>query len=107
MRSFLILAAITVATIAGDYLIKLASAQDRGLANPLLLAGMIIYGLTGAGWFYLMRAHSLAAIGVIYSAATMLLLAGLGVFAFHEPFGWREALGIGLAVAAMAVMSHG
>ena len=107
MTSVLILLAITATTLLGDYLIKLASAQPQGLANPVFLAGMVVYGLTAVGWFYLMRSHSLAAIGVLYSAMTIVLLAGMGVVLFHEPFGAREALGVGLAVAEVAVMRHG
>jgi len=107
MQSVLILAAILAATLIGDYLIKLASGAAQGLANPLLWSGMALYGLTGLGWFFLMRAHSLAAIGVFYSAATILVLTGLGVVVFHEAFGWREAAGVALALAAVLVIGHG
>jgi len=54
-----------------------------------------------------MRTHSLAMIGVLYSASTIVLLAALGVFVFKEPFGWREVLGLSLAVASVLVMSQG
>ena len=53
-----------------------------------------------------MRSHLFSAIGVFYSAATILILAGLGVFVFKEAFGLREALGISLAIAAVVVVSH-
>ncbi|MFD2175060.1 hypothetical protein [Rhodobacter lacus] len=107
MQSWVILAAVTAATLVADYLIKLASTQSHGLTSPIFLLGAVIYGLGGIGWFFLMRSHSLASVGVIYSAATILLLAGLGIVVFHEPFGWRETLGIGLAVAAVVVMNSG
>ena len=67
---------------------------------------MLLYALPAIGWFFLMRSHSLAAIGVFYSAATILILAGLGVIVFKEAFGVRELLGVSLAIAAVAVISH-
>lgn len=54
-----------------------------------------------------MRHHSLAMIGVLYSSATILLLALLGEVVFREAFGWRDALGIALAIAAVLVMGRG
>lgn len=54
----------------------------------------------------LMKSHSLATISVMYSASTIILLALLGYVVFKEAFGWREAVGLTLAIAAVAVMSH-
>ncbi len=65
----------------------------------------MLYGSPAIGWFFLMRSHSLAAIGVFYSAATIFLLAILGTVVFREPFGPREWLGLALAIAAVVVMS--
>lgn len=104
--SFLILTAITGLTLLGDYAIKVATAKDGGLLSPWFILGAIMYGLPAVGWFYLMKSHSLAMIGVMYSASTIILLALLGYFVFKEAFGWREAVGLTLAIAAVAVMSH-
>ena len=106
MKSALILMAIILVTILGDYLIKVASQKPNGLMTAIFAGGVLLYALPAVGWFYLMRSHSLAAIGVIYSAATILILAGLGVFVFKEAFGLREVLGVSLAIAALAVISH-
>lgn len=104
--SLMILAAITGLTLFGDYAIKVASAKDSGLLSIWFILGAILYGLPAVGWFYLMKSHSLATIGVMYSASTIILLALLGYFVFKEAFGWREAVGLTLAIAAVAVMSH-
>ena len=53
-----------------------------------------------------MKSHSLAMIGVMYSASTIILLALLGYVVFKEAFGLRAAVGLTLAIAAVAVMSH-
>lgn len=105
MQSALILLAITALTLVGDYCIKLASGREAGFASAVFIAGLLCYGLPAFGWFFLMRSHSLAAIGVLYSAATLILLAALGVVVFREPFGAREIIGVGLALASVLVMS--
>lgn len=107
MKTALILAAIIGVTLVGDYLIKLASQRQGGPTSFTFAAGALLYALPAVGWFYLMRSHSLAAIGVYYSSATILILAGLGFFVFDEGFGLRELIGVSLAIAAVAVMSHG
>lgn len=106
MTSALVLIAITVVTLFGDYFIKLASDRPEGIASSVFIMGAILYGLPAFGWFMLMKNHSLAAIGVLYSASTIVLLAGLGYFVFHETFGWREVFGVSLAIASVVVMSH-
>lgn len=106
MNTVLILAAITGATVAGDYLIKLASGRESGLLTPAFLAGALLYGLPAIGWFFLMRNHSLAAAAVLYSASTILLMTALGTLVFREAFGVREAAGVALAVASVVVMTR-
>jgi undecaprenyl phosphate-alpha-L-ara4N flippase subunit ArnF len=106
LKTALILTAIIAVTLVGDYLIKLASQRAGHPTSVTFLVGALLYALPAIGWFYLMRSHSLAAIGVFYSSATILILAGLGYFVFNEGFGLRELLGVSLAIAAVVVMSH-
>jgi drug/metabolite transporter (DMT)-like permease len=106
MGTVLVLMAVTALTLAGDYCIKLASGDEDGLASRTFLLGAALYSLPSVGWFFLMRSHSLAAIGVYYSAAVLILLAALGFFAFKETLGLRELVGLSLAVASVVVMSH-
>lgn len=107
MQSAIILVVITLLTMAGDYYIKLASARPDGLLTAGFALGVVLYALPALGWFFLMRSHSLAAIGVFYSSATILLLAALGTLVFGEAFGLREGIGVTLAVAAVVVMGWG
>lgn len=106
MQSALTLVAVILSTLAGDYLIKVASQKPDGLTSATFLGGVFVYALSSIGWFYLMRGHSLAAIGVLYSSVTVILLAGLGVLVFKEAFGPRELAGITLAIAAVVVISR-
>lgn len=106
MHSALILAAIILTTLIGDYLIKLASQKPSGLVTAKFIVGAILYALPAVGWFYLMRSHSLATIAVLYSAGTILILGGLGYFVFQESLGRREILGMTLAIAAVIAVSR-
>lgn len=51
-----------------------------------------------------MGSHDLAAIGVFYSASTILLLALHGVVYFGEAFGLRQLIGVSFAVAAVVII---
>ena len=45
-------------------------------------------------------------IGVMYSASTLVLLTMMGFFVFKEAMGWREVIGLTLAITAVVVMSQ-
>lgn len=105
MTSVSILIAITAATVLGDYFVKLATAESYGLGSSRFIVGALLYALPSIGWFFLMKNHSLAMIGVLYSASTIVLLAALGVFVFREHFGFRDFCGITLALASVGVMT--
>ena len=66
--------------------------------------GVAFYGSTAIGWYFLMKSHSLAEIGVVYSATTILLLAALGYFVFNESLGPRQIVGLILAIFSVLVM---
>ena len=68
------------------------------------LGGALLYAIPAIGWYFLMRSHSLAAIGVIYSAGTIIAMAVLGVMFFRETIGMRESVGIALALASVVVI---
>jgi len=101
-----LLAVITIMTLVGDYCIKLATHKDTGLYSPLFMIGAVFYGIPAVGWFFLMKSHSLAMVGVMYSASTLVLLTLMGFVVFKESLGWRELVGLSLAISAVIVMSH-
>ena len=103
--SLAILGIVTAATLLGDYFLKTATTKPGGLLSGWFAGGVLIYALLAFGWFFLMKSNSLATIGVMFSASTILLLAALGYFVFKEQFGLREALGVSLAILAVAVMN--
>lgn len=104
MTTTAILLMIVAATAAGDYLIKAASLNTQGIASARFMAGAALYALPAIGWFFLMKSHTLATIGIIYSCSNILVLFALGYFVFKEAVTARELTGIGLAVAAILVL---
>ncbi len=107
MTTFLILTALVLAQITGDYFVKLASAEVNGISTLNFSIGVLFYAATAFGWYFLMRMHSLATIGVLYSTSTIVLLAALGYFVFKEEIGLRDIIGMTLAILSVMVMSHG
>ena len=101
-----LLATITVLTLLGDYCIKLATNKETGIYSTWFVIGALLYGIPAVGWFFLMKSHSLAMIGVMYSASTLVLLTMMGFFVFKEAMGWREVIGLTLAITAVVVMSQ-
>jgi multidrug transporter EmrE-like cation transporter len=106
MGTVLILTIATALTLAGDYCIKVASGDQDGLSSKTFMLGALLYAMPSVAWFFLMRSHSLAAVGVYYSAAVIILLATLGCLVFKEAFGLREVVGLSLAIASVVVMSR-
>lgn len=105
MNSYLVLAFCTALTLLGDYCIKISTEAAGGIRSPVFILGALFYGIPALGWFYLMSHHSLATVGVFYSASTIVFLAALGVIVFKEPLGWRDMMGVILAVSAVLMMS--
>ena len=107
MSTFFWLFIATALTVLGDYLIKLATLSPQGMRSMQFACGALCYGAPAVAWFALMQKHSLAAVAVFYSSATLVILAALGVLVFKEAFGWRDAAGVVLALAAVSIMQGG
>lgn len=105
LATIAILIANAALTLAVDWLIKHASVHQLGLGHPRFLLGALLYGLPAIGWYVLMRSQSLSATGVFYSASTIILLSALGILGFGEALTWRTVVGVGLAVASVAVIA--
>lgn len=106
MNGILFMVAIVVATMFGDYLLKLASLKPSAFSSPEFVGGAVIYALSAVGWVYAMRHMSLAAIGVYYSMMMLILLAAMGVIFFGEKLAARELLGLGFACVSILLLSR-
>ena len=80
----LISISIAVVTVIGDWLIKIASQQERTLANPWFFGGALVYAACAFVWVYAMQYMKLATLGVVSSLGTIVLLTVLGSLTFGE-----------------------
>lgn len=92
--------------IIGDYLIKRAADDELSLASAVFAAGLGLYAVSAVLWYFAMRHITLAQAGVAYSMLTLIALSLMGVVFFDERLLGREVLGIGFALASMALMTR-
>lgn len=84
----------------GDDLLKQASERSEFLSYTVL-AGALLYALTAPLWAHIMQAKSLAQVGVIYAAMTLIGLYALGWLRYGEvPTNW-QLISLALAIAAV------
>jgi len=95
---------LSLVTILGDFILKNASLRPGFGGWPSLVIGCLLYGLTGLGWFFLMRRAELSTLGVLYSVATIIGLTLLGAFLFKERINPMEIVGIILAIVSVVIM---
>jgi small multidrug resistance pump len=98
----LISVVVAVVTVLGDWLIKIASQQERAIANGWFFAGLMVYAACAFIWVHAMQHMKLATLGVVSSVGTIALLTALGSLAFGETLNRHEIAG--LLFAGMAVI---
>jgi len=101
---FIVGLGLIIITVIGDSLIKNASLLKDFSGWKTLLAGCVLYGLTGLGWFYVMRHMKLSTLGVFYGAGGAILLALIGVFYFKEQINLIESVGIFLGIISLILL---
>lgn len=97
---------LSIITVFGDALIKYASTQKSFTGWPMLICGAVIYGLTGFGWFFVMREIKLSTLGVLYSVSCVVLLTLVSIFYFKEAISPMEIFGISMAIGSLIILSR-
>lgn len=97
---------LSLIVVFGDYLIKLASTQNGFSGWHLLVFGAIIYGLTGVGWFFVMRHLKLSTIGVVFGMSCLIALTLISIFYFNEKINGYEIFGIILAITSIIILAR-
>jgi drug/metabolite transporter (DMT)-like permease len=93
-----------IVTVIGDSLIKNASLQNSFTGWKQLLVGSILYGLTGLGWFFVMRVMKLSTLGVFYGVGCILLLVLVSDFYFKEQINLLEIAGVILGIISLIIL---
>lgn len=104
MYAILLVVAMSVMGVLGDFFVKLAGHGPSYVDYRWLAAGAGVYALSTLGWFFAMKSVKLSILGVVYALTTALLLAALGVFYFDERLHAQEVLGVSLAVVAILLL---
>ncbi len=97
---------LSMVTVYADYLIKKASLATGFTAWPTLLLGMTVYGLTGLGWFFVMRSVKLSTLGVVYGLTCIIVLTLLSVIVFKEKIHSLEMVGIAFALLSLVLLAR-
>lgn len=92
-----------IGTLA-DYYLKIASGKPTPLGSWQFLLGLALYASTAFGWVFVMQHLKLAAVGVLYTCTMLVMLAGVGYFAFGEKLSPREWIGFALALLSVALL---
>jgi len=102
-RAFLVMVAVALVTVLGDYFLKIAGSGVTIRTKPLM-AGIVIYGATAFAWVYAMRHLKLATLSVVFTLSMLIFAAALGAIVFGERLNRAEYVGILLAAEAMVLL---
>ena len=97
---------ISIVTIFGDVLMKLAGNSNKYIDVSYLSYGMFLYLITGIGWFFAMKYVELSSIGTIYGLTTAILLTLIGFFFFRENINIIEFIGIMMGVVSIFLLTR-
>ncbi len=101
MSVYVMVVIIVIVTSLGDYLLKTSSAEVNPYTNYYAHLGAFLYAICAYGWVYIMRRENLMVVGVIYSSATLLILAVLSIVIFKETVTPKQLLAVACALAAI------
>ena len=97
---------LALVSVGADSLIKLAGKSAGGYHFLYFLLGLIIYGSTAFGWYFVLKHIKLSTLGVYYSVSTVLFLALVSVFFFKESISSLEILCIIFAIASIFLLGR-
>jgi small multidrug resistance pump len=101
---FLLVVANSAITAYADYQMKLASSRPLSQVKYFSM-GMVLYMITGIGWYVLIKHVKLSSIGVVYGVTTVILLALFGVFGFNEKLSLVEMIAIVLGLVSILILA--
>ena len=97
---------LSLAGVAADSLIKVASREHRSLGSPWFWLGAVSYFSTAFAWVYVLRHIKLSVIGVVYSFGTIAAMIVVGVLFFDETLDRTDILGIALGLISLGLLGR-
>ena len=104
LTGFFAVLLISIVTVMGDFFMKLAGNSSEYMRVGWFVYGMILYLITGFGWFMVMKIVKLSSIGVIYGVTTSIVLALIGILIFHEKMNFIEIIAIMMGLISIFLL---
>lgn len=106
LTGLLFILLISIVTIFGDVFMKLAGSSNKYIDVSYLIYGMILYLITGIGWFFAMKYVELSSIGTIYGLTTVIFLTLIGFFFFRENINIIEFIAIIMGIVSIFLLTR-
>jgi small multidrug resistance pump len=103
---FWIVLSLSALCVVADYWLKRASNLAHPVRSIQFLSGITLYAVSAFGWVYVFRHFKLATISAFFSLVVVVSLAITGVVVFRESLSTAETVGLGCAVAALALLGR-
>ena len=104
--AFLLVVLISIITAIGDFFMKLAGNSSRYIDAKWFSYGMLLYLITGFGWFMVMKVVKLSSIGIIYGVTTSVVLAFIGIAIFHEKLNFIEVIAMMMGLTSIFLLAR-
>ena len=95
---------MALASVVGDYFLKIASEAQAPFRTAWFPIGVAIYAATAFGWVAVMPHLKLAQIGALYCVAIILALCFMGMLFFKEKLNPKEWLGVFFAIVSVLLL---
>jgi len=94
---------LTGMLLSGDYLIKYAVGKVNPV--PYLISAGIMWCLSIYGWYITVQYNRIAIVGILFAMFSLIGTTCIGVFGFGERLSVSEWVGLGMALAALVLLS--
>jgi drug/metabolite transporter (DMT)-like permease len=97
---------LTLANVAGDFLIKKATLKVGYSGMYLVVLGGIVWLASAFGWFYVLRKMELSNSNGIFVVLTLIFILAGSYFYFHEKVSAGEIAGFVLAIISIYLLAR-
>lgn len=95
----------TATALVGDFVIKKASEANGKAVIPLIIAGVLIYGINAFAFYFSYKHVEFSSTAVYFSIGTLLTSVLLGAFYFKEQITTGEWVGIIFGILSIVILT--
>lgn len=97
---------LTIANVAGDFLIKKATLKPGFSGMYLVVLGGIVWLASAFGWFFVLKKMELSNSNGIFAVLAILFVLAGSYFYFHEKISIGEIAGFVLAIISIYLLAR-